>query len=74
MESAIELMNNMVNMVNKARGRNELKIANEHFDMLCGAMCIFNEYERANGRQVTLGEVNNRVFIQVREVQVCNPK
>ena len=67
MESAIELMNNMVYMINKAREHNTLKIANEHLDMLCGAMCIFNEYERANGRQVTLGEVNNRVFIQVKE-------
>jgi hypothetical protein len=68
MESAIELMNNMVYMVNKARERNAFELANEHLDMLCGAMCIFNEYERVNGRQVTLGEVNNRVFIQVSEV------
>lgn len=67
MEKVVALMNRFVEKVNEARAANEYAKACEYLDMLCGAMCAFNEYELGNRRQVTLGEVNHRVFIEVKE-------
>ena len=69
MEKALNIMQEMVNMINRARENNSLKIANEHLDILCGAMCVFNEYERKNGKQVALRETNNRIWIQIIDVE-----
>ena len=68
METALVLMQKMADMVNSNREIGNFKIANEHFDMLCGAMCMFNEYERANGKQAVLGELNNKVVFKIVEV------
>lgn len=68
METALVLMQKMADMVNTTRGIGNFEVANEHFDMLCGAMCMFNEYERANGKQAVLGELNDKVVFKIVEV------
>lgn len=67
MERALRVMNDFVAKVNEERANERYDRANEYLDMLCGAMCVFNEYELGNRRQITLGETNNRVWIQVVE-------
>lgn len=67
MEKALKIMNEFVDKVNECREAGRYQHANEYLDMLCGAMCIFNEYELGNRRQITLGETNSRVWIQVVE-------
>ena len=68
MEKALKIMNEFVDMVNKERANERYAMANEYLDMLCGAICIFNEYEAVNGRVMLIGETNNRIWIQVGEI------
>lgn len=67
MEKALKIMNEFVDKVNEYRANDKYSIANDYLDMLVGAMCVFNEYERANNRWLTLGETNNRIWIQIVE-------
>lgn len=67
MEKALKIMNEFVTKVNECREANRYTHANEYLDMLCGAICIFNEYEAVNNRKVLIGETNNRIWIQVGE-------
>ena len=67
MERALRVMNDFVDKVNECRADGRYSHANDYLDMLVGAMCVFNEYEVANRRWVTLGEANNRIWIQVVE-------
>ena len=68
MERALRIMNDFVAKINEERANERYDRANEYLDMLCGAMCVFNEYELGNRRQILFGETNNRVWIQVSEV------
>lgn len=68
MEKALKIMNEFVDKVNECREAGRYGHANDYLDMLCGAMCIFNEYEAVNGRVLLMGETNNRIWIQVGEI------
>ena len=67
MERAFKLMTQFADKINECREAGRYTHANEYLDMLCGAMCVFNEYELGNKRQVTLEEVNNRVRVVIVE-------
>ena len=67
MDRALKVIEEFVARVNEERAGGRYDKANEYLNMLCGAMCVFNEYELANKRQITLGEVNNRLWVKVVE-------
>ena len=67
MEKALKIMNEFVDKVNEERADGRYDRANEYLDMLCGAICIFNEYEAVNGRVMLIGETNNKIWLQVGE-------
>ena len=68
MEKALKIMNEFVDKVNEFRANGKYSNANDYLDMLCGAICIFNEYEAVNGRVMLIGETNNKIWLQVGEV------
>ena len=68
MERAILVMNRFAEKVNECRANGRYDRANEYMNMLCGAMCVFNEYE-ADEKLATLEEVNNNI-----KVVIVNPK
>ena len=68
MDRAILVMNRFAEKVNEHRKAQEYAKANEYMYMLCGAMCVFNEYE-ADEKWATLEEVNNNI-----KVVIVNPK
>lgn len=68
MEKALKIMNEFVDKVNEERANERYTMANEYLDMLCGAICIFNEYEAVNGKVMLIGETNNKIWLQVGEV------
>ena len=65
MEKVVLLMNRFADKVNEERANNDYEKANEYLDMLCGAMCAFNEYELGNKKQATLEEVNHEVRVVI---------
>ena len=67
MERAIKVMNNFADKVNEERANGKYGVANDYLDMLCGAMCVFNEYEAGNKRWATLEEVNNMIKVVIVE-------
>ena len=67
MEKALKVMNEFVDKINEERANERYAMANEYLDMLCGAICIFNEYEAVNGRVMLIGETNNKIWLQVGE-------
>ena len=68
MEKVLKVINEFVDKVNEARANENYALANEFLDMLCGAICIFNEYEADNGRVLLMGETNYRLWVEVREI------
>ena len=65
MDRAILVMNRFADKVNEHRKAQEYGKANEYLDMLCGAMCVFNEYELGNKKQATLEEINNKIRVVI---------
>lgn len=65
MDRAILVMNRFADKVNECRADGRYGHANEYLDMLCGAMCVFNEYELGNKKQATLEEINNKIRVVI---------
>lgn len=67
MEKAIKVMDMFVDKVNEERANGNYNTADDYLDMLCGAMCVFNEYETGK-HLATLEEVNNVIKVVIKEV------
>ena len=65
MEKVVLLMNKFADKVNECRADGRYEHANDYLNMLCGAMCAFNEYELGNKKQATLEEVNHEVRVVI---------